>query len=59
MAIAEGQSLADGILYNNYAPADTPLELLYGDKLERLREVEKRVDPGNIRVMVLTGGFKF
>ncbi|ESK82232.1 putative fad dependent oxidoreductase [Moniliophthora roreri MCA 2997] len=59
VAIAEGQSLADGILYNNYAPADTPLELLYGDKLERLREVEKRVDPGNIRVMVLTGGFKF
>ncbi|ESK88810.1 putative fad dependent oxidoreductase [Moniliophthora roreri MCA 2997] len=57
VAIAEGQSFADDILYNNYAPADTPLELLYGDNLKRLKEVKERVDPGNI--MGLTGGFKF
>ncbi|KAK7050807.1 hypothetical protein VNI00_004918 [Paramarasmius palmivorus] len=56
-AIAEEQSFADDIIYNNYAPADTPLELLYGDNLERLREIKRRVDPQN--VMGLAGGFKF
>ncbi|KAK7032233.1 hypothetical protein VNI00_013191 [Paramarasmius palmivorus] len=56
-AIAEGQSFADDIIYNNYAPADTPLELLYGDNLERLKEIKERVDPEN--VMGLAGGFKF
>ncbi|ESK82231.1 putative fad dependent oxidoreductase [Moniliophthora roreri MCA 2997] len=55
-AIEEGQSFPDDILYNNYAPADTPLELLYGDNLERLREIKRRVDPENI--MGLAGGFK-
>ncbi|EEB93096.1 hypothetical protein MPER_08297 [Moniliophthora perniciosa FA553] len=55
-AIEEGQSFPDDVLYNNYAPADTPLELLYGDNLERLREIKRRVDPENI--MSLAGGFK-
>ncbi|KAK7028824.1 hypothetical protein VNI00_014837, partial [Paramarasmius palmivorus] len=55
-AIEEGQSFTGDILYNNYAPADTPLELLYGGNLERLREIKRRVDPQN--VMELAGGFK-
>ncbi|EEB90720.1 hypothetical protein MPER_11036 [Moniliophthora perniciosa FA553] len=55
-AVEEGQSLWDDILYNNYAPADTPLELLYGNNLERLRRIKKRVDPED--VMGLAGGFK-
>ncbi|KAK7023514.1 hypothetical protein VNI00_016732 [Paramarasmius palmivorus] len=55
-AIEEGQSTPDAILYNNYVVADTPLELLYGDNLERLREIKRRVDPDN--VMGLAGGFK-
>ncbi|ESK81659.1 putative fad dependent oxidoreductase [Moniliophthora roreri MCA 2997] len=54
--VEEGQGLWDDILYNNYAPADTPLELLYGNNLERLREIKKRVDPED--VMGLAGGFK-
>ncbi|ESK81661.1 putative fad dependent oxidoreductase [Moniliophthora roreri MCA 2997] len=55
-AIEEGQSFPDDILYNNYAPASTPLELIYGDNLGRLREIKERVDPEN--VMGLAGGFK-
>ncbi|ESK84493.1 FAD-binding domain-containing protein [Moniliophthora roreri MCA 2997] len=55
-AIQEGQSSPNAILYNNYAPANTPLELIYGDNLSRLREVKRRVDPEN--VMGLAGGFK-
>ncbi|KAK7038748.1 hypothetical protein VNI00_010633 [Paramarasmius palmivorus] len=55
-AIEEGQSTPDAILYNNYVVADTSLELLYGDNLERLREIKRRVDPDN--VMGLAGGFK-
>ncbi|KAK7023515.1 hypothetical protein VNI00_016733 [Paramarasmius palmivorus] len=55
-AIAEGQSRLDDILYPNYAPADTPLELLYGDNLERLQAIRKQVDPDD--VMGLTGGFR-
>ncbi|KAK7038750.1 hypothetical protein VNI00_010635 [Paramarasmius palmivorus] len=55
-AIEEGQSFPDDILYNNYVPADTPLELLYGDNLGRLREIKRQIDPEN--VMGLAGGFK-
>ncbi|KAI3616290.1 putative fad dependent oxidoreductase [Moniliophthora roreri] len=55
-AIEEGQSFPDDILYNNYAPASTPLELIYGDNLGRLREIKRRIDPENI--MGLAGGFK-
>ncbi|KAK7023511.1 hypothetical protein VNI00_016729 [Paramarasmius palmivorus] len=55
-AIKEGQSFPDDILYNNYAPSDTPLKLIYGSNLARLRDIKKRVDPSN--VMGLAGGFK-
>ncbi|EEB90321.1 hypothetical protein MPER_11486 [Moniliophthora perniciosa FA553] len=55
-AIEVGQSTPNAILYNNYAPANTPLDLIYGDNLGRLREVKRRVDPEN--VMALAGGFK-
>uniref|UniRef100_A0A0W0FSA3 Uncharacterized protein n=1 Tax=Moniliophthora roreri TaxID=221103 RepID=A0A0W0FSA3_MONRR len=56
VAIVEEQSFADDILYPNNAPGNTPLELLYGDNLERLRVIKKRVDLWN--VMGSTGGFK-
>ena len=55
-AIAEGVTLPDDILYPNYAPAATPLELLYGDNLPRLRQIAATYDPE--RVMSLTCGFK-
>ncbi|KAK7038741.1 hypothetical protein VNI00_010626 [Paramarasmius palmivorus] len=55
-AIEEGQSFPDDIVYNNYAPADTPLDLLYGNNLGRLRDIKRRIDPDN--VMGLAGGFK-
>ena len=55
-AIDEGVSLPDDILYPNYALADTPLELLYGDNLPRLKEIAAMYDPE--KVMSLTGGFK-
>ncbi|KAF8559956.1 FAD-binding domain-containing protein [Imleria badia] len=44
-------------LYGNYALADTPLEAMYGVKVERLARIKKVVDPKN--VMGLAGGFKF
>lgn len=56
-AIQQGQSLADDIHYPNYALGDTPLELLYGDNLQKLREIKAAADPQN--VMGLTGGYKF
>ncbi|KZV75358.1 FAD-binding domain-containing protein [Peniophora sp. CONT] len=56
-AVAEGQDVADATVYGNYALADTPLEAIYGDNVERLRAIHAAVDPGN--VMGLAGGFKF
>ncbi|KAF5345704.1 hypothetical protein D9758_013041 [Tetrapyrgos nigripes] len=56
VAIEEGWSRPDDILYSNYAVAGTPLELIYGDNIERLRALKKIVDPTN--VMGLTGGWK-
>ncbi|KAL4063633.1 hypothetical protein V8B97DRAFT_2026278 [Scleroderma yunnanense] len=44
-------------LYPNYAIYDTPLEMIYGANLPRLRSLQHCVDPENI--MGLTGGFKF
>ncbi|EJT99163.1 FAD-binding domain-containing protein [Dacryopinax primogenitus] len=57
-AIAEGQPLtgAEMIKYNNYAPANTPLDQLYGSNLARLQSIKAQYDPNN--VMGLTGGFK-
>ncbi|TDL17551.1 FAD-binding domain-containing protein [Rickenella mellea] len=56
-AIKEGQSKSDDLLYPNYALSDTPLELMYGSNVARLRSIAEKVDPQN--VMGLTGGFKF
>ncbi|KAF5346348.1 hypothetical protein D9758_011479 [Tetrapyrgos nigripes] len=57
VALQDGQEGVDTAApYPNYAIFDTPLELLYGDNLPRMREVKGRVDPDN--VMSLAGGFK-
>ncbi|KAJ6533011.1 hypothetical protein B0H19DRAFT_1187193 [Mycena capillaripes] len=56
-AIQEGQSLATDLHYPNYALDDTPLGLLYGENVQRLRKIHRAVDPKNITG--LTGGFKF
>ncbi|KAJ6532994.1 hypothetical protein B0H19DRAFT_1187224 [Mycena capillaripes] len=56
-AIQEGQSLATDLHYPNYALDDTPLDLLYGENVQRLRKIHRAVDPKNITG--LTGGFKF
>ncbi|KIJ49136.1 hypothetical protein M422DRAFT_28117 [Sphaerobolus stellatus SS14] len=56
VAIRENQSSADAILYNNYAQQGTDLSLLYGENLQKLRELRARYDPDNI--INLTGGWK-
>lgn len=53
----EGLSAWDDILYPNYALADSPLELVYGENVPRLRKIAAKYDP--YKVMTLTGGFKF
>ncbi|KAK7452778.1 hypothetical protein VKT23_012181 [Stygiomarasmius scandens] len=56
VAIGVGESLANDIRYPNYALPDTPLELIYGENLGRLRAIKRGVDPTD--VMGLSGGFK-
>ncbi|KAL4079832.1 FAD-binding domain-containing protein [Scleroderma citrinum] len=56
-AIALGQSIQDAPLYNNYAIFSTPLQSIYGDNVDALHSIKKKVDPAN--VMGLAGGFKF
>ena len=56
-AVAENVSRYDDILYPNYALPGTPLELLYGDNVPRLKKIAEEYDPN--KVMLLTGGFKF
>ncbi|EJD05533.1 FAD-binding domain-containing protein [Fomitiporia mediterranea MF3/22] len=56
-AVEEGVSRWDDILYPNYALTDTPLELVYGENVPRLRALAEKYDPD--RVMTLTGGFRF
>ncbi|TDL24025.1 FAD-binding domain-containing protein [Rickenella mellea] len=56
-AVEVGQSRWDDLLYPNYALADTPLNLMYGDNVARLNNIAKKVDPHG--VMKLSGGFKF
>jgi Berberine and berberine like len=34
--------------YVNYALFRTPLEVMYGEHLERLREIKKRYDPEDV-----------
>jgi len=55
--IKEGQDLRNAAPYANYALFGTPLKTMYGEHVERLREIKKRYDPDN--VMGLTGGWKF
>ncbi len=55
-AVADGQAIEDAALYPNYALYDTPTSRIFGDNLERLRAIKKRVDPND--VMGLAGGFK-
>ena len=43
-------------VYPNYALADVRVEDMYGENLEKMREVRERVDPN--RLMALAGGFK-
>ena len=56
VAIKKGQSRADDVLYPNYALSGTPLELLYGENLPRLKQLSRKFDPQGL--MTLTGGFK-
>jgi hypothetical protein len=57
LGMEEGQDLETLPLYPNYAMADTPLEKVYGENVERLRSLKALVDPEN--VMGLAGGWKF
>jgi len=45
------------IRYPNYAIDHTPLSQMYGNNLDKLKNIRKTWDPNNI--MYLTGGFKF
>jgi len=57
VAIQSGQQgIETAPPYPNYAIFDTPVELMYGDSLPRMRSVKARVDPNN--VMGLCGGIK-
>ena len=55
--IQDGQDLKNAGPYVNYALFGTPLEAMYGDHLERLREMKGKYDPED--VMGLAGGWKF
>jgi Berberine and berberine like len=59
IVLSEGQDIRGSkqILYPNYALSDTPLEQMYGENVQRLRNIRKSWDPND--VMYLTGGFKF
>jgi hypothetical protein len=55
--IQDGQDLKNAAPYVNYALFGTPLERMYGENLDRLREIKKTYDPED--VMGLAGGWKF
>ena len=55
--IKDGQDLKDASHYPNFAMYGTPLEKMYGQNVNRLREIKEEYDP--FRVMDLTGGFRF
>ena len=55
--IKDGQDLKNAAPYVNYALFGTPLETMYGQHLERLREIREEYDPKD--VMGLAGGWKF
>ncbi|KAF8337005.1 FAD-binding domain-containing protein [Cantharellus anzutake] len=56
-AKAEGQDIDSLTLYPNNCLADTPLEKMYGNNVQRLKKIKEKYDPLN--VMGRTGGFKF
>jgi hypothetical protein len=55
--IEDGQDLTNAAPYVNYALFGTPLERIYGEHLQRLREIRQRYDPEG--VMERAGGWKF
>jgi hypothetical protein len=55
--IQDGQDLMNAAPYVNYALFGTQLAVMYGEHLERLREIKKKYDPED--VMGLAGGWKF
>src|SRR5216684_1484177 len=57
VALADGQNVSQAAKYMNYALYGTPLEVIYGGNLVRLREIRTAIDPED--VMGLTGGWKF
>lgn len=59
IALNDGQDVGGSkqIRYPNYAIDDTPLSQMYGNNLDKLKNIRKTWDPNNI--MYLTGGFKF
>jgi len=56
-ATAEGQNVDDASLYPNLPIIDTPMELMYGKNLKKLRQLRERYDPS--KIMDLTGGWRF
>lgn len=56
-AVGQGRSQWDDTRSLNFALDGTPVELLYGENLPKLRRIKREVDPED--VMGLTGGFKF
>ncbi|KAI0260602.1 FAD dependent oxidoreductase [Gloeopeniophorella convolvens] len=56
VAVAEGQNVSQAAPYVNYALFDTPIEIVYGQNLPRLRTIKNAIDPEN--VMGLAGGWK-
>ncbi|KAI0260044.1 FAD dependent oxidoreductase [Gloeopeniophorella convolvens] len=56
VAVAEGQNVSQAAPYTNYALFDTPIEIVYGQNLPRLRTIKNTIDPKN--VMGLAGGWK-
>ncbi|KIJ52222.1 hypothetical protein M422DRAFT_26409 [Sphaerobolus stellatus SS14] len=57
VAIEEGQSSPDAILYQNYADPLTNPKLIFGDNLPKLQRIQAQYDPYDLAS--LTGGFKF
>ena len=55
-ALADGQNVSHAAVYPNYALFDTPLEDIYGENVERLRQIRAVIDPKD--VMGLAGGWK-
>jgi hypothetical protein len=56
-ALADGQNVSHAAKYANYALFGTPLEDIYGENVDRLREIRAAIDPED--VMGLAGGWKF